>query len=156
MTEADKIKALVGYRLEQTDEALRAAEANLKEGLARSTVNRAYYAMFYAALALLAIEKKETSRHSAVLALFDQLFVKPKFASKDLSTWFHEAFALRQRSDYGTEPQPTVERATTTLANARGFVEQTRALVRERLDRLGASASAELKTPPHAEPLETE
>ena len=69
-------------------------------------VFRAYYAMFYAVLSLLAIEKKETSRRSAAMALFDQLFVKPGTISKELSSWLHEAFALRQQVDYGTEPPP--------------------------------------------------
>ena len=133
MTEADKIRALVEYRMEQADEALSAAETNLKGGLIRSSLNRTYYAMFYAVLALLAIEKKETSRHSAVLALFDQLFVKPKIASKELSVWFHEAFALRQKSDYGTDRPPTLERARATLENARSFLDRIRALLGERL-----------------------
>jgi hypothetical protein len=48
VTEAEKIRALVRYRLEQATEALAAAELNLANGLARSAVNRAYYAMFYA------------------------------------------------------------------------------------------------------------
>lgn len=138
MTEADKIRALVEYRLEQADEALRAGEANLREGLIRSAVNRAYYAMFYAVLALLAGEKKETSRHGAVLALFDQLFVKPKLASKELSTWFHEAFALRQRTDHGTDHPPSVALVTTGLEHARIFVERTGSLLRERLPEVSA------------------
>ena len=128
-----RIQELVRYRVEQANETLREAEVLLAAEAYRGCVNRAYYAMFYAVLSLLAIERKETSRHSAVLALFDQLFVKPKAASKELSSWFHEAFALRQRSDYGIDPQPTFERASTTVANARTFVEQVRGLVQERV-----------------------
>jgi uncharacterized protein (UPF0332 family) len=130
VTEPEKIRALVGYRLEQADEALRAAAGNLDEGLTRSAVNRGYYAMFYGVLALLAIEKKETSRHSAAMALFDQLFVKPGSLPKQLSTWLHEAFALRQQVDYGTESPPDIEEVTELLDEARQFV----ARVRERVE----------------------
>ena len=47
MTDAEKIDALIRYRLAQADEALAAARLNLANGLQRSAVNRAYYAMFY-------------------------------------------------------------------------------------------------------------
>ena len=69
MTDADKIQALIQYRLEQADEALVAAELSLNNGLHRSTVNRAYYSMFYSVLALLASGQAETSKHSGHLAV---------------------------------------------------------------------------------------
>jgi uncharacterized protein (UPF0332 family) len=77
VTDAEKIAALVEYRLEQANEALAAAAVNLANALERSAVNRAYYAMFYAVLALLASRTIETSRHSGAIAQFDVLYVKP-------------------------------------------------------------------------------
>ena len=65
----ENIQALVTYRLEQADESLEAARALLDKKLIRPSVNRAYYAMFYAVLALLARGKKETSKHSGAIAL---------------------------------------------------------------------------------------
>jgi len=44
VTEGERLKALVAYRLEQSAEALRAAELNVANGLDRSAANRAYYA----------------------------------------------------------------------------------------------------------------
>ncbi len=73
---SENIQALVTYRLEQADESLEAARTLLDKGLIRPSVNRAYYAMFYAVLALLARGKKETSKHSGAIALFDRDFVK--------------------------------------------------------------------------------
>ena len=72
----ENIKALVAYRLEQADESLEAARTLLNKKLIRPCVNRAYYAMFYAVLALLVPGKKETSKHSGAIALFDRDFVK--------------------------------------------------------------------------------
>ena len=72
----ENIQALVTYRLEQADESLEAAKTLLDKKLIRPSVNRAYYAMFYAVLALLAREKQETSKHSGAIALFDKDFVK--------------------------------------------------------------------------------
>ena len=44
----ENIQALVTYRLEQADESLEAARILLGNNLIRPSVNRAYYAMFYA------------------------------------------------------------------------------------------------------------
>jgi len=50
----ENIQALVTYRLEQAEESLEAARTLLDKKLIRPSVKRAYYAMFYAVLALLA------------------------------------------------------------------------------------------------------
>ena len=93
MTDAEKIQALIRYRLEQADEALTAASLSLTNGLYRSAVNRGYYSMFYGVLALLASRQAETSKHSGAISLFDRLYVKPALLPKDFSRWLHDAFA---------------------------------------------------------------
>ena len=77
------IKALIEYRLAQTDESLKASRVLIKEGLLRPCINRAYYAIFYSVLALLVVDKKETSRHSGAISLFDKEFVKEGIFKKD-------------------------------------------------------------------------
>jgi uncharacterized protein (UPF0332 family) len=118
----ENIKALVAYRLEQADESLEAAKILLDKGLIRPSVNRAYYAMFYAVLALLAREKQETSKHSGAITLFDRDFVKQGIFKKDFSRWLHDAFDLRQRSDYAAEYHVSGEETDKTLKNAESFV----------------------------------
>jgi uncharacterized protein (UPF0332 family) len=122
----ENIKALVAYRLEQADESMEAARTLLDKGLIRPSVNRAYYAMFYAVLALLAQGKKETSKHSGAIALFDRDFVKQGIFKKDLSRWLHDAFDLRQRSDYAAEHHVSREEAEKTLKNADSFVDEVK------------------------------
>ena len=117
---------LVRYRLGQVDEALRAASILLREESLRASVNRSYYAMFYAVLALLAVRKEETSKHSGVIALFDRLYVRTNVFPLDFSKWLRRAFDLRTRSDYGTEM--TVSRGETEiqLEHASRFVAEIR------------------------------
>lgn len=122
MTEAEKIQALIRYRLEQAAEAVAAAELNLANGLQRSAVNRAYYAMFYAVLALLAARQTETSRHSGAIAQFDELYVKPGLLRKEFSRWLHDAFLHRQSVDYGAEATLARDEIDTILTHAREFV----------------------------------
>lgn len=120
----ENVQALVTYRLEQADESLEAARTLLDKELIRPSVNRSYYAMFYAVLALLAQGKKETSKHSGAIALFDRDFVKQGVFKKNYSRWLHDAFDLRQRSDYAAEYHASREDAETTLKNAESFVDK--------------------------------
>ena len=122
----ENIHALVTYRLEQAAESLEAARTLLDKRLIRPSLNRSYYAMFYAVLALLARGKKETSKHSGAIALFDRDFVKQGIFKKDYSRWLHDAFDLRQRSDYDAEYQASPEDAEITLKNAVMFVDEVK------------------------------
>ena len=117
---------LVRYRVEQADEAVRAARILLREDSLRASANRSYYGMFYAVLALLASRKEETSKHSGVIALFDRLYVRTNVFPLDFSKWLRRALDLRTRSDYGTEM--TVSRGETEiqLEHASRFVAEIR------------------------------
>jgi uncharacterized protein (UPF0332 family) len=125
----ENIRALVTYRLERADESLDAARVLLEKRLDRSAVNRAYYAMFYAVLALLATRKQETSKHSGAISLFDKEFVKQGAFSTDFSRWLHEAFDLRQRADYAIEYRVTRKEAEMTLEHAVSFVGEVRTVL---------------------------
>lgn len=57
--------------------------------------------MFYAVLALMAAQAKETSKHSGVISFFDREYVKAGLADRRFSRWLHNAFDLRQKADYG-------------------------------------------------------
>jgi uncharacterized protein (UPF0332 family) len=88
----------------------------------RGAVNRAYYAMFYALLGLLATKQLGTSKHSAAISLFDREFVKTGLLPRELSRALHLAFERRQSHDYGEMVPITQEIAAANLADARTFV----------------------------------
>ena len=100
--EADK-KALARYRLEQAGESLDEANFLLSgEKSPRSIINRAYYAMFYAILALLIYEPYSSSKHSGVLSYFNRHFIKEGVFDREMGRWINKAFELRQRGDTGS------------------------------------------------------
>ena len=72
----ESIKALISYRLESAREKLSAAEDLLEKRHYKDSVSRSYYAIFTAARALLATKRLDSSKHSGVIALFNQHFVK--------------------------------------------------------------------------------
>lgn len=65
-----QLEDLLRYRMEQAFETLRESEILLGEAAFRGTINRAYYAMFYTVLALLATKQLGASKHSTVTSLF--------------------------------------------------------------------------------------
>jgi len=81
----DKKKTLARYRLQQAQESLEEAHYLFNGGKSlRSVVNRVYYGMFYAVLALLIYEPYTSSKHTGVLAYFTKRFVKSGIFSESL------------------------------------------------------------------------
>ena len=87
-----------------------------------ASVNRAYYAIFYAANALLQKENLASSKHSGVLALFRERFVKTGRIEAEFSTTYGKAFEARMESDYDVDEWPDPALAERMLAGAEKFV----------------------------------
>lgn len=116
-------KALIQYRLERAHESLSDARLILSQkGSCASVVNRAYYAMFYAALALLITINRGSSKHQGVIALFDENFIKQNILPKELGKLLHRAFEMRQAGDYRDMLVVTEEQATDAVISAIKFV----------------------------------
>ena len=121
--EASEKKALMQYRMQRSRSTLRDAKMLYDQnGDPASIINRAYYSMFYAALALLVTVGQETAKHQGVLALFDQYFIKPKVLPKEMGKFLHPAFDTRQVGDYEDEVILTREQALRILESAIQFV----------------------------------
>ncbi len=123
MTEI-QLQLLVRYRLQEAEETLREANLLLQQSGFRGSINRSYYAMFYALMALLATKGLGTSKHSGVISLFDLEFVKTGIFSKDLSKSLHRAFDERQANDYGEMLEPDFELANSLFNQAQLFVNE--------------------------------
>ncbi|MEN6424579.1 MAG: HEPN domain-containing protein [Phycisphaerales bacterium] len=128
MTGWEKQKELARYRVQQAKESLDEARFLLAGGKStRSIINRAYYAMFYAVLALLVYEEFSSSKHSGVLSYFNRRFIKGGVFDKSLGLWLGKAFELRQRVDYRERVEPAPDQATQVLDQAERFVSEVTA-----------------------------
>lgn len=93
--------ALIRLRLKNARETLQDAHTIYEhDGSPVSIVNCSYYAMFYAALALLVTIDRHSSKHTGVISLFDQEFVRQNRVPKELGKMLHQAFEARQEGDY--------------------------------------------------------
>jgi hypothetical protein len=76
LTSKEKQVQLAKYRLKQAEECIDEANCLFSSKKSpRSIINRSYYAMFYAVLALLVFESFSSSKHSGVLAYFNKRFI---------------------------------------------------------------------------------
>ncbi|OGL40266.1 MAG: hypothetical protein A2042_02380 [Candidatus Schekmanbacteria bacterium GWA2_38_11] len=127
MTTDEKKKDLALYRLQQAKETLDEAEFLLKgKKSPRAVINRAYYAMFYALLALLIFEPYSSSKHSGVLSYFNQKFIKNGLLPKRLGESINTAFELRQRGDYREYVEITYEQVEPFIKKTQEFIEEVR------------------------------
>jgi hypothetical protein len=123
----DETEVLINYRLEQAQTTLDDARYLLDgQRSPQSIINRSYYAMFYAAIALLQKIGKIPSKHAGVISLFDTEFVKKGIFPKELSRGFHRAFELRQVSDYRSTKPLQRDQAEQVWKKAVDFVQTVR------------------------------
>lgn len=113
------------------DKAAKSQEAAKKLfdlGYPSFAVSRSYYAMLYAAEALLLSKELAFSKHSAVISAFGQHFVKTGLLPAELHAHFREAFDKRTKGDYALEEvgaddvKTIIEHADIFLQNIISFI----------------------------------
>ena len=95
-----------------------------------SVVNRAYYAAFYAVLALLQTISKAPKKHQEAISIFDREFVKTGEFEKQQSKDIHWLFDRRMSDDYDSVQPVLEEEQKTALEKARSFVDAVRKHIR--------------------------
>jgi uncharacterized protein (UPF0332 family) len=87
--------------LEKARRSLAAAEVLAQQGYNDFATSRTYYAMFYAAQALLLTRDARRTKHSGIIAAFNELFVHTGELPQELFLWLRDAFEDRAEGDYG-------------------------------------------------------
>ena len=123
---------LFSYRIKQAADTLLDAEKMLQSNFnPRSIINRAYYAAFYAVLALFLKDDVQikTSKHTGVIAIFDREFVKANRIDKHYSQVLHTLFDARLEGDYKELVELTVEEAAEQVKLAKDFLQHVKAFI---------------------------
>lgn len=127
----DAEKALVLYRLENAHEKLAAAKDLLDNKHYKDSVSRSYYAIFTAARALLAIKKLDSSKHSGVISLFNQHFVKNGLICKEASKLLERAKLYREQADYGDFYIISHKEAEAQIKSAIQFIKEVEKVIEQ-------------------------
>ncbi len=88
-----EIFSLARYRFKRAKAAYRDGVSLFRKGSYESALNRFYYAAFYSARALLALKRLDASKHSGVISLFGQHFVKSGLIDKETARAFRGAMS---------------------------------------------------------------
>ena len=123
----ETIEDFARYRLNKAKETLETAKMIFNEGKDfLSANNRAYYAIFYAIRAVLAIEEIDFKRHKDVLAYFNKEYVNKEKFPKMIGRKISQAQRIREDSDYD-DYEPSFEKTEQQINTAQeliGLVEE--------------------------------
>ena len=124
---------LAKQRMEKSEEMLTDAEKLLESGSYKSCNNRAYYSIFHAIRAVLALDGVEFKRHSGNIQYFQREYIKTGIFSSDDSDIIMSASEIRNSSDY--DDFYVVSKATTEelVKEARVFIKKVKDYLSEKV-----------------------
>lgn len=93
-------KDLSNYRLDRAKEDIRTAQINIENGLYKGAINRSYYAIFHAIRAVNVLDGFDASKHSSVIAHFNQYHVHTGDFEKGIYKIIDSAYRIREKCDY--------------------------------------------------------
>ena len=91
---------LVRYRLERAKETFEDAQILSERHKWNSTINRLYYAAYYAVMALLLNNDLKPSTHNGAKSNFTEYFIKTNIIPKNFGKIYSQLFTWRQKGDY--------------------------------------------------------
>ena len=96
----DKKEDLCIYRIRNAVETLGVAALCLESQHYKDSINRSYYAVFYAIRALLALEEIDFKRHKDAVAYFNKTYVATEIFSREMGKKLGRLKQERESSDY--------------------------------------------------------
>jgi len=123
----DRIKALSQYRVERSEAMLLSAKRDFSAADYSSANNRAYYCLFHAMRAALALDGIDFKKHAAVIAHFRQDYLKTDRIPHSFSRLIATASLIRNRSDYEDFYACSIEDTEKLISGAEEFLRAIKA-----------------------------
>ena len=127
----DEVTALARWRLESAKARLAEARDLLRSRGYPGAINRAYYAIFTAARALLALKEIDSRTHQAAFLLFHKHYVKTGLFPRELAELAKRAKGLREAADYDDYVKVPAADARREVAAAAKFVRAVEKFVKD-------------------------
>ena len=91
---------LIVYKLDKATQTIREAEVMADAGFYNASVNRLYYAAYYAASALMLSEELETGTHKGTKTMLGLKFIYTGKMEREYGQIYQRLFDSRQAGDY--------------------------------------------------------
>lgn len=127
------LEEIVQERIYAAYERLNTAERNMADGDNASAVNRTYYAVFKAMIAVHAIDHHQFKKHKDAIAQFNKDYVANDVFPRKYGRAIHELEKLRNVSDYVDFRIPSRGQTQKAIAFAKEFLWETRNYCEEKL-----------------------
>ena len=122
--------SLVAYRLERACSSMEEATLMAQEGFFNASINRLYYACYYAAVALLLQNNISTQTHSGVKTMLGLHFTSKGKLSVSASKTFTTLFEKRHSSDYDDFVYCDKEMIDDLYPKAEAFIDEIKELIK--------------------------
>ncbi len=126
------IEALSKYRYDTAVEALEDARMMFENGRYKNALNRGYYAIFHSLRAVNALNGYDSSKHSGVIAFFNQNYVKEGVFPREMSKTIRLAAESREKADYLDFYIASKEEAEKQLDRAGEFLRNIEVYLKEK------------------------
>lgn len=123
-------RTLCRYRLDCAKEDLEAARVNHSSGLFKAAINRSYYAIFHGIRAVNILGGFDASKHSSVIAHFNQHYVHTGEFDRGTYKIIDGAYRIREKCDYSDFFFVSQEESYIQLENAETFVKTVEEYIR--------------------------
>ena len=123
--------ALISYRISRAYESLNEAELMCSGEFFNATINRLYYACYYAAVALLLKNNISAQTHSGVKTMLGLHFISKGLLSIENGKTFTTLFEKRHSGDYDDFVYCDKEMVDELTPKARDFIDAVKDLINQ-------------------------
>ena len=120
---------LIQYRKSRSLDTFKEAEIMINSGYWNASVNRIYYACYYAVSGLLLMKTIETNSHKGIRQMFGLHLVQTGLVSKEDGRFFSDLYDRRQTGDYDDYFLYDEETVLDLFNQAKGFIERIVVLI---------------------------
>jgi len=122
-------------RLEKSADDLDTAQINYRAGKFDASANRAYYSVYHAIRAVLALDDIERKKHSGNISYFREHYIATDVFDRAYSETIKNAQTLRNEADYDDMKIISAEDANDAIEKARHFYNAVKEYIENRLSR---------------------
>ncbi len=127
----DELKVnLAKSRFDRAKEEFNIAKILFDTGHYGGSISSSYYSIFYSVRSVFAFERIDSKRHTGVIHLFSENFVKAGLIKNELQIILSNSFQIRVESDYKDFYVVSKEESIKQLNNAEFFLNEIKNFVK--------------------------